>query len=297
MKRKTPALWAKIISWILSLVMVISMLGGMGLMAMQSLLTDAALHERVALNEEVIDAQMLKINSRVEELAQQHHFKPETVMDIVSREAVAQYGREVVDWWMGMFRAEPDTMIPEFEVADIQAAVRADELFKEHTAESLRLRIARDEVAYEVGMAVKDAVLPIRTSLVELAVPVVLSRVDMARVMELLDMAKKVLLGLWVALAVLMLLICRGPAGAVYAGGAVAAAGLLMIPGVLGMMLLELPRMIQPLSEMLSAQVRLLGNEMARDLLMKSGVMILAGQVLASCSLSMLRRPERKREA
>lgn len=297
MKKKTPALWTKIVSWVLSLALVAAMMGGMALAMVQTMLTDTALHERVALSDAVVSAQMARIEARVDELAQQHHFMPETVLNIVTREAVEQYGRDVVAWWTGMLQPEPELEIPEFEVAEVQAAVRADELFKENTSEGLRLRIARDEVAYEVGVAVRDAVLPIRTSLVELAAPVALAKVDVPRMVSLLDTAKHALLALCMVLLVIMMLICRGPAGLVYAGGAAAAAGLLMLLAALGAYLLDIPGMIAPLSQLLAQQVQALGGEMMKAALVKAGVMLIGGQALAGFSLAMVRRVERKRAA
>jgi len=297
MKKKTPALWAKILSWALSFVLVTAMLGAVALAAVQTLLTDTAMHERVALHDSVVSAQMERGEARVQELAQQHHFMPETVLSLLTREAVEQYGRDVIAWWTGMLEADPDLEIPEFGVSEIQAAVRADELFKENTSEGLRLRIARDEVAYEVGVAVKNAVLPIRTSLVELAAPIALAKVDVPRLVGLLDTAKYALLALCAALMVIMLLICRGPVGVVYAGGAAAAAGLLMLLVMLGVTMLDIPGMIRPLSELLAQQVQVLGGEMMKQTLLKAGVLIVVGQVLAPLSLAMVRRAERKRAA
>lgn len=297
MKSRLPALWAKIVSWVLSLMLVLGLLGGMTIALAQTLLTDVALHERVALSDEVVSAQMAKIETRVSELAQQHRFMPETVLNIVTREAVEQYGRDVVAWWTGMLQPNPDPEIPEFEVSEVQAAVRSDELFKENTSEGLRLRIARDEVAYEVGAAVRDAVLPIRTSLVELAAPIALAKVDVPRLVGLLDTAKHVLLTLCTALVVIMLLICRGPAGTVYAGGAAAASGLLMLLAALGLFLMDIPGMIAPLSQMMAQQVQALGGELMKTVLIKAGVMLIAGQGLAGFSLVMVRRVERKRAA
>ena len=296
-KKARPALWAKMVSWVLSMVLVICLLGGMGVALVQTIVTDRALHERVALNDAVVSAQMEKIEARVNELAQAHHFMPETVLNLVSRETVSQYGCDVVAWWTGLMQEEPEMEIPEFDVSEVQAAVRADELFKEHTSEGLRLRIARDEVAYEVGVAVRDAVMPIRTSLVELAAPVVLAKADVPQLVSLLDTVKHVLLAVCMVLLVIMMLICRGPAGLVYTGGAAAASGLLMLLAVLGICLLDIPGMIAPLSPMMAQQVTVLGGELMKIVLLKAGVMLVAGQVMAGLSLAMVRRVERKRAA
>ncbi len=297
MKRNKPALWARMLSWVLSLALVILLVGGMALATVQTLLTDTAMHQRVASSAKVVDAQMARIEARVNELAQQHHFMPETVLNLVSREAVAQYGRDVVAWWTGLMGEEPETEIPEFGVSEVQAAVRADALFQAHSSEGLRLRIARDEVAYEVGVAVREAVMPIRASLVELAVPLALSRVELPRLLELLNLAKHALLALSLVLLVLVLLICRGPAGLVYAGGAAAAAGLLMLLAMMGAALLDLPGMTRSLSPMMAMQLEQLGAALLTKTLLKAGVALIGGQALAGCSLAMLRRVERKRAA
>jgi len=297
MKRNKPALWARMLSWVLSLALVIALVGGMALATVQTLLTDAEMHQRIASSEKVVNAQMERIEARVHELAQQHHFMPETVLNLVSREAVAQYSRDVAAWWTGLMGEEPETEIPEFDVSEVQAAVRADALFQEHTSEGLRLRIARDEVAYEVGVAVKEAVMPVRASLVELAVPLVLSRVELPKLLQLLNLAKHALLALSMVLLVIMLLIGRGPAGLVYAGGAAAAAGLLMLLAVLGAILLDLPGMTQTLSPMMVLQLEGLGAALMKKTLLKAGVALIGGQALAGFSLAMLCRVERKRAA
>ena len=65
MKKKTPALWAKILSWALSFVLVTAMLGAVALAMVQTLLTDTAMHERVALHDSVVSAQMERVEDVV----------------------------------------------------------------------------------------------------------------------------------------------------------------------------------------------------------------------------------------
>ena len=127
MSKKCRIAWpVRAISALLSVLLALALAAGCaGYMAV-SVLTHDSLHEQVALDSRVTDMQMARITSRVEELAAQYSFSPESVLDVVTRDSVAAYSREVIAWWMGLLGDEPVLEAPAYPTADIEAAVRAD---------------------------------------------------------------------------------------------------------------------------------------------------------------------------
>lgn len=244
--------------------------------------TDEGLHTSIALNERVQAAQMERIEGAVHGLAEQYHFSPDTVMDLVTPDAIAQYNREVIAWWMQLLSDDPVTDVPEWDASEVEAAVREDALFQENTPSTQRRSVARDGVAYEVGRAVTKAVLPVRTTLLSLALPMALERVDVPRYMRLLTLAPRVCALAAVALCVILVVLMRRriSKALMYLGSALAATALILAGCVAAVWSLGLTAMAGEVSSLLAMQLDLLGGHILLQAAVAMAVCLTAGCLL-----------------
>ncbi|MDY4138989.1 MAG: hypothetical protein SOY30_06605 [Eubacteriales bacterium] len=250
------------------------------------LLTDEALHESVALDSAVNDAQMVRITNMVEDLAAEQAFDPATVLALVTPEAVRAYNAEVVHWWMCLLQPDPVLTAPEWDADAIQDAVREDPLFQEAVSSTLRRATARDKVAYPIADGIQSTVLPIRDQLVTLAMPKVLEKVsEKVDLYSLLDLAAKAPLALMgvsalLALLVLALMHRRLCKGGMYIGSALSAAGLLTLITMGAFALLNPCAMIAQASSLLALQAGLLLKKLALPLVIIAVAELAVGLVL-----------------
>ena len=282
MKKLLPGKLAHTLAILLTLLMTLTVFAAPLAWQAVRLLTDEKLHESVALDSDVTDAQMVRITNMVEDLAQEQSFDPATVLALVTPDAVRAYNVEVIQWWMGLMQPDPELSAPEWDAAALQEAVRADSLFQEAVSPTLRRATARDKVAYPIAEAIQSTVLPIRNQLLTLAMPKVLEKVDAPR---LLSLAGKLPLALAGASAVLALLVLalmhrRLCKGGMYIGSALSAAGLLTLAAMGLVMLLNPCDMIARASSLLAMQAGLLLKKLALPLLILAVAELVAGLAL-----------------
>ena len=246
------------------------------------LLTDEALHESVALDSAVNDAQMVRITNMVEDLAAEQSFDPATVLALVTPEAVRAYNAEVVHWWMGLLQPDPVLTAPEWDADAIQDAVREDPLFQEAVSSTLRRATARDKVAYPIAEGIQSTVLPIRDQLVTLAMPKVLEKVDLPALLTLAGRVPPVLAGASALLALLVLALMhrRLCKGGMYIGSALSAAGLLTLITLGAFALINPCAMIAQASSLLALQAGLLLKKLALPLVIIAAAELAVGLVL-----------------
>lgn len=252
---------AILVTFVLMLVMTLGCLCWLA----EDVLTNAEMHASIALDQRVTDAQMQAIDRQVTELAQAQPFQKETVMNIVTRESVEQYNREVIAWWLGLMQADPTVEAPTFDTGDVQAAVREDPVFLENVPSSRRRAVARDDIAYEVGRAVEKAVLPVRTDVLAILLPPVLQRVDVPSLMNyfaLLPMLCGIAAGA-LALLVLLVMLRRPSKALMYMGAGLGASALCMAGVGAAAYLLGITAYVAELSPVLAMQVSLLTKQIA----------------------------------
>ncbi|MGN0778819.1 MAG: hypothetical protein ACI4MJ_06700 [Aristaeellaceae bacterium] len=269
MKRLFPGRLAHTMAVLMTLLLTLTLFAAPLVWQAVRLMTDRQLHERVALDPAVTQAQMARITQAVEALAAEQSFAPSTVLELVTEDGVRAYNQEVIGWWMGLFQPDPVFAAPGWDPEPVQEAVRADALFQETVPATMRRTTARDQVAYPVAKAVQSAVLPLRSQLVTLAMPAVLAKVDAPRLLSLLEKAPLLLAGVSVLLAGLILLVMhrRLCKGGMYIGSAMAASGLLTLLLIGGIVLLDPCGMVAQASSLLAMQLGLLGQQLAWPLL------------------------------
>lgn len=261
--------------------------------------TDKALHEGIALDSRVADAQLARVEVRVNELAQAHAFQPETVMQFITRESLAQYSQEAIGWWMGLLQADPTMEAPEWDTYEIEQAVREDALFQENTPANMRRSTARDLVAYEVGVAVRKAVLPVRADILSIIMPKVLETVNVPSYMNYLALAPGLCAGASAVLALLILLVMlkRVSKAGLYVGAGLAASALCVAGVGVAVYLLDITGMIAQSSQLLAMQVSLLTKQIALQAGLYAGAALMAGLLLIGLHQADMRRLCRRRRS
>ncbi len=170
-KTDKPGIFSRAAAYVLLMGAVLFLTLAIGLSIVSTLASDSSYHERVALHPAVQEAQEKRIELRVNELARQWHFAPEAVLPLVTGEPLKEYNLEIISWWQELLRdLSAQAEVPFISTVSIQEAVRADELFREHTPANQRKTIARDKVAYEVGECLQRTVMPLRPSVLSLGV-------------------------------------------------------------------------------------------------------------------------------
>ena len=286
MKKLLPGHLAHTLAILLTFLMTLTVFAAPLLWQGVRLLTDENLHESVALDSAVTDAQMVRITNMVEDLAAEQSFDPATVLALVTPDAVRAYNVEVVRWWMGLLQPDPVLTAPEWDAEAIQDAVREDPLFQEAVSSTLRRATARDKVAYPIAEAIQATVLPIRDQLVTLAMPKALEKitekVDLYGLLELAGTAPLLLMGASALLALLVLALMRRRVckGGMYIGSALAAAGLLTLITLGTAALINPCAMIAQSSSLLALQAGLLLKKLAMPLVIIAAAELAAGLVL-----------------
>lgn len=290
--KKFPGKLAHTLATLLTLLLTVMLTLGCLIWQADRVLTDAKLHSTVAMDNRVITAQTERIRSDVEEIAQAHPFQVETVMDLVSADAIKAYNSEVIAWWMGLFQADPETEAPAFDTADIEKAVREDPVFQENTPSTHRRTVARDDIAYEVGRSVTRAVMPVRADILSILLPKVLEKVDVPtyiHYLSLLPMLCGIAAGV-LALLVVLTMLKRVSKAALYVGAGMAASGLCVVGIGVMVYLIGLPGMIAEISPLLAMQVSLLTKQIALQAALYAAIALVVGLALIALHQAAMKR-------
>lgn len=277
-----PGAAAHVMAAILALVMTLCViLAGVG-GVVASVTGNTALHEGVALSGPVLSAQRARIDGQVNALAERYGFDPETVNALISDEALRDYNREVIAWWMGLMGEEPVLTAPTWPTQELTDAVMADALFQENTPSTRRRSIARDSVAAGVARAVQESVLPLRASLISLALSQVLPRVDVPRYMALVRCLPWAAAGAAALCAALMALaMAKRPVRClVYLGSGLAAGGLCLLLMMAGAAAYDLPGRVAEVSSLLCLQAETLMARLGVGLGVGAGACVAVGLAL-----------------
>ena len=291
-RKKLPGAFAHVVAFVLALlltlIITVTVFAWQGL----ALLQDEGLHEKVALNDRILDMQLERIELYVEELAETWSFQPETVMQFVTRETLSDYGREVIAWWTGLTGEDAEIAAPVWNDGEIAQAVREDELFMSVYPAERRRAIARDDIAYEIGQEIRKTVLPLRTDLVEAVLPGVLAQMDMSLVMDYVSQGSR-LIGVVAAglvLLIVLVMIRWVFKALLYIGSSLIASGL-GVAAINGTaLLLNIPGMVGEISPILAGQMELLMGQM----LLRVGIVVLIALVMGGALLWMHRAALRR---
>ncbi len=279
-------------AWVLTLLLTLCLtMTCLGWQAAR-VLTDASLHEGVALDSRVQSAQMARIEEKVAQLAADYAFQPETIMSLIDEESLADYNRQVTRWWMGLFQPEPELEAPSWDTSAMEQAVREDALFQESTAANMRRTIARDKVAYQAGQAIRRAVLPVRADILAALMPTVTERVNLPALAHGVRLLPA-LCGAVACLAALLLLAvmhARLSKAALYLGAGLGAAGLCTLGLCLMAGLPGISGLVGQVSSLLALQLKLLGGALLRQAGIFAAAALLLGMGLIALHQRDMRR-------
>ena len=258
-----PGAAAHVLSAVLALVLTLCvMLAGVG-GVLSAVTGSVALHESVALAAPVLSAQRARIDGKVAALAERYGFDPATVNALVTDKALRAYNQEAPAW-------------PTQELTD---AVMADPLFQESTPSGRRRSVARDSVAAGVAQAIQESVLPLRTSLISLALSQVLPRVDVPRYVACVRYLPWAAAAAAAVCAALMALaMAKRPVRCLaYLGGGLAAGGLCLLLAAAAAAAFDLPGRIAEVSSILSLQAEALLAHLGLGLGIGAGICLAVG--------------------
>lgn len=294
---RLPGRASHILAWIVTLLLTLSLTVAFLSLPLRQVLTDRSLHESVALDQQVVQLQYARIEAKVQELAAEYAFQPETVMALIQEDSLTQYTHQVIDWWMGLLAENPTTEVPSWDTGAIEAAVREDEVFKENTPANLRRSTARDKIAYPIGMAIKRAVLPLRADIFSALLPSLMNRFDLPLLTHAISLipAVSVIISLLLALLLLALMFRRISKAALYIGAGLTASGLCSLGLCLLLGCLHLGESIAELSSLLALQYSLLLTRLSLPFLLGTVIAMLAGFGLIGLHQADMRRLCRRR--
>lgn len=237
------------------------------------LMTSESLHEHVALNQQVIGAQLRRVQTTIEQLAQEYGFAPETALKHVTRDSLRTYNQAMTSWWMGLLGDQPELEPPFPNMLDLELDICEDAGFQATVPDALQRVTARDDIAYVIGTSIQETVLPVRLSLVSLAVPLVLRQVHVPLLVTWLTRLPLLMLGA-ALVAMLLLLAIRGRKGWLNISSAWLAATLLLLGALVLLGCMNLPARIGELSPMLELQLMTLGRLLALPAILAMAVML-----------------------
>ena len=246
------------------------------------LLTDRDFDLGVAQDTAVVDAQYARIGEKIDALAAQYGFEPKTVMDLVTRERLLDYHAQMVDWLLSLTKADAVYTAPSFEVEGLVDAIKEDETFQESTPSASRTSVARDKIAVKVCSIVEEAAVPLRLSLISLALGKVLPQLEVSRYAAYLPYVRWALAAVLLILMGLMALVMRKRTAKslLYIGSGCAAGGLLLL--IVGVLIAyaNLSAGAAAYSALLGMQLRTLLNALGRPYFAKAVILLAAGLVL-----------------
>lgn len=246
------------------------------------LLTDRDFDLSVAQDTAVVDAQYARIGEKIDVLAEQYGFEPKTVMDLVTRERLLDYHAQMVDWLLGLTQADAVYTAPSFEVEGLVDAIKEDETFQESTPSASRTSVARDKVAVKVCSIVEEAAVPLRLSLISLALGKALPQLGVSRYAAYLPYVRWAFVAMALVLLGLMALVMhkRPVKSLLYMGSGCAAGGVLLLAVGVLIACAKLPAGAAAYSALLEMQLRTLLNALGRPYFAKAVVLLAAGLAL-----------------
>ncbi len=152
----------------------------------------------------ILTQQQERIGQRAEALAAQWHIAADTLAPYLAGAAEKQ-AQAMAAWWGELWSdPEADPCMPAYLDAaaerEMVNAIMQDEGFRAATDENQRRAIARDEVAYALDEAVCEAVTPLRRSIVELGVSLMMEKASLPQLRQGMLIGAAVLAGMGAAL-------------------------------------------------------------------------------------------------
>ncbi len=276
--RKLPWRGTAVPAAICALLLTVCLLGaGFGLLAVQ-VTTSRELHERGALAEEAVNAQMDRIERDIRKLAEEEGFDAEKLLSLIGRERVEQMDREIIAWWTGFAATGKLEQEPEFSLEEGRKILLEDETWiakgNAMMAESRSIDVIR-----RAEKAVRKSGMQFRDLLLKAAERLAGDRVNLPRAAGLIRSLPGLCGAAALLLAGLIALVRsrRIQTAGQYIGGALSAAGLLSLLTLALIRGLGIRGMIAEASPQLEAQYARLAGTLTAEVLAGAAVLLILG--------------------
>ena len=142
---------------------------------------NASIHESIACSDKVISEVTTKTDELIERLSEKYGFDPATVKKEADREAVIQFAKSCVKWWMDIPQNGLTGDVPEWKNENIYNIVRVDNGFRSTVPEYEQRSTARDKIGYAIEKLISESVFPVRKDVIRPAFEMLSGRMDITR--------------------------------------------------------------------------------------------------------------------
>ena len=280
-RHEKPAGLARICGWGLCILLVFAILGTVLSALMAQMMSDQALHKRIAMDERVQAEEMSHIRTKAEEIAEANHFDASLIYDRITTETLLELHRRGVDWWMNLAQTGKAAELPEWDGSDLWDALLTDEAFLASHDQTLVRKNAND-IVFEMTETLSRQVFPLRTELLSEGFEVLGRRVDVAGILQAFLKAPWIfILTVLILIGLVFLLFQRKFGWAVrLIGSAAGAAGLVLLFCIVLLRLMNLSAMAHESSVRLGIQVAALEQTATWEL---AGICLLLALAASLC--------------
>ena len=155
------------LSFLLAFMLMLFMFGTVVSTELATLTGNSHIYKKIACSDSITERQMTIINSRINELASEYGFDPDSVRGLITYEGLQQYAGQCTDWWMNLLNGTGNDEAPVWPYENIMNAVREDEKFTASVEKYEQRTVARDKVAVPLTNTIRNCVLCVRSELID----------------------------------------------------------------------------------------------------------------------------------
>ena len=284
--KNKPCLPARIAAWVcavlLTIVLAFTLLGTTA----ARMISSEDSHVRISTDRQVIAGQMEKIAGEIRNLAEEYGFSAEPVIDAVSLDEITELNTRMAGWWTRIVTEGIMGDVPSWSAESLIPVIM--ETMDPGTASDDLYETAA-EAAGEIETAVREAAMPVRTSVISFGVRYLNRRIDLPGAARAISRLPGLGGAVCLLLAGLIALLTAGKIrtslkyyGAAFGGAGISAAFCMILAGTAG-----IQGMISRASEVMSRQTGLA----IRGMVLEAGLYILVLLAAGIFCLIMYTRP------
>ena len=284
--KNKPCLPARIAAWVcavlLTIVLAFTLLG----ITAARMISSEDSHVRISTDRQVIAGQMEKIAGAVRDLAEEYGFSAVPVIDAVSQDEITELNTRMAGWWTRIATEGIMGDVPSWS-ADSLIPVIMETMDPGKASDDPYEKAA--EAAGEIEKAVREAAMPVRTSVISFGVRYLNRRIDLPGTVRTVSRLPMLGGAVCLLLAGMIVLLTAGKIrsslkyfGASFGGAGISAAFCMILAGMAG-----IQGMISRASEGMSRQTGLA----AREMVLEAGLYILILLAAGTFCLIMYIRP------
>ena len=236
------------------------------------MMTSAGLHLSVAADDGMIDRQYQEICGNIDLMAEEYGFSAEDIKGIVSREALKELNRKSAAWWTRLLTEGENSSVPRWDSGPIEDIIYA-------AADGHTLTAQPQTVVTDLTEMIENTVFPMRGTIVGFGTKMAKRVADVSGILR--AVRKLPMLGLVLSLAfagVIALLLSQDFFRSLkYYGTAIAAAGIIVLAGCIGMLILRANMMLPEASPGMAAEFRTLFGKTALGAGTAAAVLLIIG--------------------